>query len=42
LKDPLTTGGRIVNILFELWGVMFVAGTAGSVATFFLSEDEEA
>jgi voltage-gated potassium channel len=39
LKNPITTGGRIVNIAFELWGVIFVAGTAGSVATFFLSDD---
>jgi ion channel len=39
LRNPLTTGGRVLNILFEIWGVMFVAGTTGAVATFFLSED---
>jgi hypothetical protein len=39
LKNPLSTGGRILNVLFEIWGVIFVAGTAGSVATFFLSDD---
>lgn len=40
LKNPLSTGARILNILFEMWGVLFVAGTAGSVATFFLSDDD--
>jgi hypothetical protein len=40
LKNPLTTGGRIVDLLFELWAVIIVAGTAGSMATFFLSGDD--
>ena len=39
LKNPLNTGGRILNILFEIWGVLFVGGTAGALATFFLSDD---
>jgi Ion channel len=42
LKNPLTTGGRILNILFEIWGVLFVAGVTGAFATFFLSDDLEA
>jgi hypothetical protein len=42
LRNPLSTGGRILNILFEIWGVIFVGGTAGSVATFFLSDDDAA
>jgi Ion channel len=40
LKNPIATGGRIVNIAFESWGVIFVAGTADSAATFFLSDDD--
>jgi hypothetical protein len=42
LKNPLTTGGRVLNILFEIWGVLFVAGVTGALATFFLSDDLEA
>jgi hypothetical protein len=42
LKNPLTAGGRILNILFEIWGVLFVAGVTGAFATFFLSDDLEA
>ena len=41
LKNPLTTGGRVLNILFESWGVLFVAGATGAFATFFLSNDRE-
>ncbi len=39
LRNPLSTGGRILNIMFEFWGVIFVAGMTGSVATFFLTDD---
>jgi hypothetical protein len=39
LKNPLTTGGRIVDMLLELWAVFVVAGSAGSMATFFLSDE---
>ncbi len=42
LKNPLTTGGRVLNILFEICGVLFVAGVTGAFATFFLSDDREA
>lgn len=40
LRNPVTTGGRIVDLLFELWAVIVVAGSAGSMATFFLSADD--
>jgi voltage-gated potassium channel len=36
LKNPLTTGGRVLNLVFEFWGVLFVAGSAGALVTFFL------
>lgn len=35
IKNPLTTGGRIVDIVLELWAVIVVAGSAGAIATFF-------
>lgn len=39
LANPVTPLGRIVDLLLELWGVLAVAGTAGAVATFFLTSD---
>ena len=38
LKNPVTTGGRILNILLEIWGVLFVAATTGAFASLFLSD----
>jgi hypothetical protein len=39
IRNPLTTGGRIVDILLEVWAVLVVAGSAGAIATFFQSAD---
>jgi hypothetical protein len=39
IKNPLTTGGRVVDIGIELWAVIAVAGSAGAVASFFQSGD---
>lgn len=39
IKNPLTTGGRVVDILLEIWAVIVVAGSAGAIATFFQSAD---
>jgi hypothetical protein len=39
LKNPLTTGGRIVDVVLELWAVVVVAGSAGAIASFFQSAD---
>jgi voltage-gated potassium channel len=39
LPNPVTTGGRIVDVLLELWAVIVVAGSAGAVAAFFQSGD---
>jgi hypothetical protein len=39
LANPLTPLGRVVDVMLELWGVAVVAGTAGAVATFFLTSD---
>jgi ion channel len=39
LKNPLTTGGKIVDMGLELWGVLAIAGSAGAIASFFQSGD---
>ena len=39
LKNPLTVGGRIVDVGLELWAVVVVAGSAGAIAAFFQSAD---
>jgi hypothetical protein len=39
IPNPLTTGGRVVDILLELWAVIVVAGSAGAVASFFSAAD---
>jgi hypothetical protein len=36
IKNPLTVGGRIVDIFLEVWAVVVVAGSAGAVASFFV------
>jgi hypothetical protein len=39
IRNPLTTAGRVVDVLLEIWAVIVVAGSAGAVATFFQSSD---
>jgi hypothetical protein len=39
IRNPLTTGGRIVDIALEVWAVVVVAGSAGAIASFFQSAD---
>jgi peptidoglycan/LPS O-acetylase OafA/YrhL len=38
LPNPVTTGGRIVDIVLEIWAVIVVAGSAGAVASFFAED----
>ena len=35
IKNPLTAGGRIVDVFLEIWAVIVVAGSAGATADFF-------
>jgi hypothetical protein len=35
LKNPISTGARILDIFFELWAISVVAALAGSLGTFF-------
>ena len=39
LKNPLTTAGRVVDVVLELWAVVVVAGSAGAIAAFFQKGD---
>lgn len=39
MHNPLTTGGRIVDIALEAWGIVAVAAIGGAFAAFFLSSD---
>jgi hypothetical protein len=39
LKNPVTPGGRGVDVVLELWAVVVVAGSAGAVAAFFQKGD---
>jgi len=39
IRNPLTAGGRIVDVFLEFWAVIVVAGSAGAIASFFQSAD---
>ncbi|HVU77071.1 MAG TPA: hypothetical protein VHC67_05775 [Gaiellaceae bacterium] len=39
IRNPLTAGGRIVDIALEIWAVIVVAGSAGAIASFFQAGD---
>jgi hypothetical protein len=40
LRNPLTTAGRVVDVVLELWAVIVVASLGGSFASFFTSGDK--
>jgi hypothetical protein len=35
LRNPVTTAGRVVDVVLEMWAVIVVAGSAGAMAAFF-------
>jgi hypothetical protein len=39
IKNPLSTVGRVVDLLLEVWAVVVVAGSAGAIASFFQTGD---
>lgn len=41
MQNPVTTGGRIVDIVLELTAVGLVSGIAGVFASFFLNVDRD-
>ena len=40
VKNPVTHGGQIVDVVLEFWAVFIVTAVAGSFASFFLSGDQ--
>jgi hypothetical protein len=38
-KNPLTSGGQVVDVVLELWAIFVVTAVAGSFASFFSSGD---
>ena len=41
IKNPLSLGGRVVDLFLEIWAVLVVAGSAGAIAGFFQTGDSE-
>jgi voltage-gated potassium channel len=39
ITNPLTSGGRVVDVVLQAWAVIVVASIGGSFAAFFLSGD---
>jgi ABC-type uncharacterized transport system permease subunit len=39
LKNPITGGGKIVDVVLELWAIFVVTALAGSFASFFRAGD---
>jgi hypothetical protein len=35
MKNPVTNGGRVLDLVFELWAITVVAAMGGSFAAFF-------
>jgi Ion channel len=41
MRNPVTTGGRLVDIVLELTAICLVSGIAGAFASFFLELERE-
>jgi hypothetical protein len=39
LPNPLTTAGKVIDVVLEVWGVLVITAVAGSFSTFFTSGD---
>jgi hypothetical protein len=39
ITNPLTAGGKVVDVALELWAIFVVTAVAGSFASFFSSGD---
>ena len=42
MPNPVTTAGRIVDVVLEIWAVLVVAGSAGAIASFFQDDPRSA
>ncbi len=38
-KNPLTSGGKVVDVLLEMWGIFVITAVAGGFASFFSTGD---
>lgn len=38
-KNPVTSGGQVVDVILEFWAIFVVTAIAGSFASFFTSGD---
>lgn len=41
LKNPVTSDGKIVDVVLELWAIFVITAVAGSFSAFFASGDSE-
>lgn len=39
VKNPVTAGGKVVDVMLELWAIFVVTGVAGGFAAFFTTGD---
>jgi voltage-gated potassium channel len=39
-KNPVTSGGQVVDVFLEFWAIFVVTAVAGSFASFFASGDQ--
>ena len=39
LKNPVTSAGRVVDVVLELWAIFVITAVAGSFSSFFASGD---
>jgi hypothetical protein len=39
INNPVTVGGRIVDVFLEIWALVVVTGIAGAFAAFFTAGD---
>ena len=41
LKDPVSTGGRVLDIFMEIWAITVIATLAGAIGSFLQKRGEE-
>jgi len=39
MPNPVTTAGKVIDVVLELWAIFVITAVAGSFATFFSSGD---
>jgi hypothetical protein len=41
IKNPISTGGRILDVFMEIWAISVIAGLAGAMGSFLQKRGEE-